>query len=341
MNKLVYLVALATVFMFGCSKEKINEQLNNDSNAKSSVKLITLSDGSKTSITMLEFSNTNAYDSTITSLEQQMETLDDAFLAQYGYLNDSLLNEKEEDAGFVYQQPLIDFENSLNFTNSMRQVYVVAEENWLDNDSLDPATDPSLTYVFGNAEMAMLNENGEVKVDSILLKLTTDGFIAFTDGDINKLIRFNNGDMTVLNEPNVVTNLDEASRSANCKSWKGENNWDSYASKKKVKKHEHFHAYWWKGTSEAQITSYKKRGRRWKKYRMNLGVANQSYFYDNDDCSTVKAQGWSRWKRKKRKSISKRFPSWGAFPVYRAKNGASVLGYFEYAGHSNNDWLSW
>jgi len=339
MRKLVYLVAFATVFMFGCSKEKIQEHADNSSS--SSVKLITINDGSRTTITMLEFSSTIAYDSILKSLEQQQDVLEDAFINQYGYLDDSLLNEKEDEIGYNDQQAFIDFENSLNFTNSMRLVYVAAEENWLDNDSLDPATDPSNIYTFGNAEMAMLNEGGEVKIGTSLLKLTKDGFVEFTDGDVNKLIRFNNGDMTVLDEPNVVTSLDEASRSANCKPWKGENNEHKYATKKKVKKHEHFHAYPWKGTSEVQITSYKKRGRRWKRYRINLGVANQSYFYDNDDCSTVKAQGWSGWKRKNRKSISKRVASWGAFPVYRAKNNASVLGYFEYAGHSNNDWLSW
>ncbi len=341
MKKNIYLVVLATIFMFGCSKETTNEQLSNDS--YSSVKLITLSDGSKTSITsitMLEYTTTDAYDSTIKSLEQQMETLDDAFLAQYGYLNDSLLNEKEEEVRFIYQQPLIDFENSLNFTNSMRQFFIVEEENWLDNDILDFANDPSNTYVFSIAEMAMLNKNGEVKIGTSLLKLVKDGFVEFIDGDINKLIRFNNGDMTVLDEPNVITNLDEGSRSANCKSWKGKDVYDPYAYKKKVKMHVHFHAYPWKGTSEAQITSYKKRGSKWKKYRMSLGVANQSYFYDSD-CSTVKAQEWSGWERKKRKSINKRVRRWGAFPGYRAKNWSSVFGYYEYASKSNNLVLSW
>lgn len=342
MNKFVYLVALATIFMFGCSKEKIKEQSGNNDNANSSIKLITLSNGNRTTINMLKFPSTEAYDFTITNLEQQMETLDDAFLNQYGYLNDNLLNDKEDEVGFVYQQPLIDFENSLNFTNSMRQVFVVAEENWLDNDSLDPSTDPSNIYTFGNAEMAMLNEGGEVKIGTSLLKLTKDGFVEFTDGDVNKLVRFNNGDMSVLNEPNVVTNIDEASRSADCKSWKGEENWDEYVrNKKKVKMHEHFHAYPWKGTSEAQITSYKKKGHRWKRYRINLGVANESAFYDNNDCDNLLYQGWRGWKRKRRKSLSRHNASWGSFPMYRAENNLSVVGYYEYAGHSNNDVLSW
>jgi hypothetical protein len=335
MKKIIYFVALATIFMFGCSKEKINEQQNNDS--YSSVKLITLSDGSKTSITMLEFSSINAYDSTIKSFERQMERLDDAFLAQYDYLNDSLLNEKEEDVGFIYQQPLIDFENSLNFTNSMRQVFVVAEENWLDNDSLDMATDPSNTYIFSIAEMAMLNTGGEVKIGTSLLKLVKDGFVVFTDSDINKLIRFNNGDMTVLDEVNVVTSLNGDRGS--CTWWKGKNYPHYYANKKKVIRHVHFHAYPWKGVSKAKITSYKKRGSKWKKYRTNLGVANQSYLRDRD-CDP-KIQGWTGWKYKRAKSIKKGFTVWGAFPGLRAENGKSVYGRFVYPGNSNTRVLAW
>ena len=108
-----------------------------------------------------------------------------------------------------------------------------------------------------------------------------------------------------------------------------------------MKKHVHFHSWPWKGTGQAEITSYKKSGNNWDKYRMDLGVANQSYFYDKDDCSTIKKQGWTGWKRKKAKSINKEFTSWGAFPCYRAKNYVSITGSFEYASNSNYEVLSW
>ncbi len=338
MRKIIYLFAIGSFIMFGCSKEETNEQVFN--NSTGNVKLITLSDGNRTTLTMLEFSDINAYETTLADLEEKLEMHDDSFIQEYGYLDDEALNDKEEEIGFNDQLPLIEFENQLGFQNSMRKAFVIAEKEWLNNEVLDPATDPSNTYVFGNAEMALLNEGGEVKIGKSLLKLTKDGFVEITDGDMNKLVRFDNGDMSVLDEPNVKTNLDEASRSANCKSWKGEDNTDKYSSDKKVIKHEHFHAYPWKGTSEAQITSYKKRGSGWVKYRMNLGVANQSYFYDND-CGSIESLGWTGWKRKKKKSISQHFASRGAFPAYRAKNNVSVIGFFEYAGKSNYDVLSW
>lgn len=50
---------------------------------------------------------------------------------------------------------------------------------------------------------------------------------------------------------------------------------------------------------------------------------------------------WSGWKHKNNKCIEKNNTSWGAFPQYRAENGASVLGYFEYAYISDNLWLTW
>ena len=334
-------ILLSTLFfIISCNKEIIPNDNNTNSNIKV-VKLITLTSGYKTSITMLEFSDTNAYDSILSDLYQQVETHEDAFIAQYDSLNDSLLNAKEEEIGYNDQQPLIDFENSLGFTNSMRQVYDVDVEDWLNHDTLDSITDPDNTYVFDIEEMAMLNTGGEVKIGTAILKLTNEGFIEFTDGDVNKLARFNSGDMTVLNEPNVITSLTENSRSSNCKWWKGKNIWDKYASKRKVKKHLHFHAYPWKGTSSVRITSYKKRGRRWKRYRMYMGVQNTSEFYDRNDCDNKIFQEASIWRRKKKKTIRKHCTGWGAFPGYRAKNWFSVVGQFEYSGKYNYEVLSW
>jgi hypothetical protein len=290
---------------------------------------------------MLEFSSIAAYDSTITALENQINSHDDSFLAQYASLDEEAVNAKEVEVGFVYQQPLIDFENSYKITNSMRQVFVAEEANWLNNEILDLATDPSNIYVFDIAEMSLLNEKGEVKIGNSLLKLTKGGFIEITDGDINILIRIDNGDMSALAEPNVVTNIDEASRSGDCAWWKGKDFGHEYVTgSKKVIKHVHFHAYPWEGVSEAEITSYKKSGSKWVKYRINLGVANQSYFMNNE-CNTTLAQEWSGWKRKNAKSISKRVVFWHAFPQYRAENGQSVTGYFEYDSYGNYLVLTW
>lgn len=324
MNKIIYALLIPIFFVFSCSKEKVNQSTPTQI---------------KGSVRMLEFSSPKEYDETIELLVQKMDKWNDDFVSKYSALTVDELNEKEDEIGFNDQQPLIDFEKSKGFS-SMRQAFFTEEEEWLNHEELDPALDPSNRYSFSEEEMALLNKEGEVKIGESILKLTENGYIEFTDGDIDKLDRYNNGDLSVLSEPGVKTNI-EMERSSGCKAWIKKKNTHYYAPKKYVKRHVHFHAYPWKGTSDTRIVSYKKKRKRWRRYRMRLGVANQNYFYDSGDCDNIGIGGFSGWKRKTRKSLNKHFADWNAFPTYRAKNGASVLGSFEYAGFAYSMWLSW
>jgi len=339
MKKIIYLSFAVVFLMTNCKKEGPNVQVNKS--ALPNVKLVTLSDGTRTSsISMLEFTNVTWFFAIMDSLAARVEAEDDAFLSQWGYLSDSLLNLKEEQIHFEYQQPLIDFEDYLDFTNSMRQTFVQEEAAWLNHDSLDFSQDPSRDYPFSIVEMTLLNAGGEVKIGNALLKLTKYGFVYFTDGSVQKLIRFNDGDMTVLQDTTVITNLLEASRSGDCTSWKPKDDFDDYETNKRVKRHVHFHAYPWGGMSQAEITSYKKQNGSWKKYRIDLGVRDYSIFYDSD-CNSVSHQECTPWKRKKDSKINKEVRAYGAFPGHRAKNDVSVEGDFEYANKSNYMMLSW
>lgn len=326
MKRLFLVSVISLLFVYSCTKERTEQPTNTN------VKL-------STSKTMLEFSNPQEYDETIELLVQKMDKWNDEFVDKYSSLSDEELNQKEEELGFNDQQPLIDFENSKGFS-SMRQAFFLEEEEWLNHEELDPTTDPSNKYTFSEEEMALLNKNGEVKIGKSILKLTENGYIEFTDGDLEKLKRYNSGDMSVLSDPSVSTNIDMA-RSSTCKAWKKRQDTDKYASNKKVTRHVHFHAYPWKGTSDSRLVSYKKRRRHWRRFRMNLGVASQNYWYNSGDCDNVGVQAFSGWKEKNRKSLNKHFADWNAFPTYRAKNGASVLGYYKYAGKNNSMILSW
>jgi len=55
----------------------------------------------------------------------------------------------------------------------------------------------------------------------------------------------------------------------------------------------------------------------------------------------IRAQLWSGWKYKKAKSIEQNNSSWGAFPQYRAEKNVSIIGYYQYAGYSNQEVLTW
>lgn len=345
MKKLISILMIAAIFLAACSKEKLNEQpLNQTTDVFNEISLVTLTDGSKsTGITMLEFTSVEHYENTIAALEALVEQHEDSFLNTWSSLNDDALNAKEEEEGFVDYQPLIDFENAYNIPSSMRQAFELAESDWLDNEELDTETDPSKVYSFDMAEMTLLNADGEVKIGDVLLKLTNKGFVKIDNVDVATLIRIKEGDVSAYLEPTVTTNIDfdgGMKSGSDCAGWKGKDYWDEYVTNsKKVKLHVHFHSYPWKGVSKAEITSYKKSGSKWKKYKMNLGVANQSYFRDNN-CSGSLAM-WSGWKHKKRKSIKKGNTSWGAFPQYRAENGTSVFGQFQYAGFSSTRVLVW
>lgn len=161
MKKLVYLIVIA-IFMASCSKEKFTEQ--QPVNNQGEIKVVTLTDGSKTSVTLLEFSSVKHYEETITALETQMEQHEDAFLAAWGSLSDDALNAKEVEVGFVDHHPLIIFENYYNIPVTLRQVYVEVEELWLNNEELNIETYPKKKYPFSVVEITLLNGNGEVKI---------------------------------------------------------------------------------------------------------------------------------------------------------------------------------
>lgn len=338
MKNFVYLIVIA-IFMASCSKEKSVEQ--QPTNYQGEIKLVTLTAGNKTGVTLLEFSSIEHYEATIAALETQMEQHEDAFLAAWSSLSDDALNAKEAEVGFVDHQPLINFENYYNIPVTLRQVFVAAEDLWLNNEELNIETYPKMKYPFSVVEMTLLNGNGEVKIGDKIIKLTEKGFVEIRNLDVATLIRINEGDETAYSEPTVTTNIEfDGGGKGECTNWKGKDYPHEYVSgSKKVIKHVHFHSYPWKGVGCAEITSYKKKGSSWKKYKMDLGVAVQSYFRDNN-CSGSAAQ-WSGWKYKKAKSIEKNNSNWGAFPQYRAEKNVSIIGYFQYAGYSNQNVLTW
>ena len=339
MKKSIFIISLFALIMTGCSKEKNIDPISNNAPTDfSNVKVITYNNGLKTGITMFEFPSISVYERAISILNQQMKTYDSTFFVQYSKWSEEAYDAKQTEVGYNEQQPLIDAEMSLSFVNSMRQSYVAIENTWMSNTDLEMATYPKKEYPFSFAEMTLLNSSGEVKIGNALLKLTKNGYLWITDGSFTTLSSYNNGDMSVLNLTTVQTNLNETSGNG-CSSWVGEDNQHGYASNRKVIKNVHHHAYPWKATESAEITSYKHHWYGWAKYAISLGVACQSYYKDNS-CSPS-TQMWSGWKREHQKSIEKNNTIWGSYLGLRAQNNASAYGSFEYAGFANGECLSW
>ena len=256
----------------------------------------------------------------------------------YGNLSDSLINLKEEEINYNDQASLETFENQMGFTNSMRQTFIPLEESWLNDTILNMSSYPGELYPFSYTEMALLNSNGEVKIGNSFLVLSADGYVEFTDGDTSKLIQYRNGDTTVLSTQNVKYYFHEASSS--CSGWKNQYYIIHESTKEHAIVHLHFHAYPWKGVSEAQITSYKYKNGKFKKYRTQLGVKNGSVFYCKDCMEIIFGQS-TPFKRKKAKSLSQHVANWSGLSGNRAKNNVSVCGLFEYYELEFSRTLEW
>ena len=332
------LIGAAMTFT-SCEKEAVLPQ-----NESSGISLVTLRSANNQSITMLEFESTEEYDNTIEMLEQKVERLEDAFVEKYKDLNDEDLNAMEERIGYNDRQALIDFVKSKHFTNSMLFAFLEAEQKWLNNEVLDEKTAPSNVYVVEEAEMALLNEKGEVKIAGEIIKITPNGVVVFSDASVDNVVAYNEGKLDLLTTENVradFTSIQEKSGS-DCHWWKGKTHpkeYDGY--RKKVRIHRHFHKYPWKATSVTRIGSYKKRGSKWKRYRTKIGVDNQSYFYHKENCSTRTFTSYDPLCIKRRKAKRSRNTNKGAYTKDRAKKYESVFGNYKYPGYSVNAVLWW
>lgn len=326
--------------LFSCNKSE--EDLNPILESKGSIKVVNLKTTNKNDIVMLEFSSSQLFNQTMDLLKSQIEEFDSVFLAEYGYLDDSLLNVKEDEIGHDEWKPIDDFVNYYGFSNSMKDAFERAEQEWLDNVYLDTINHPHLKFNFSIEEMALLNADGEVKIGDSILKLTQNGFVYITDGDVSKLIRVRDEDWTVLNDPNVISNIDQNKGTcSSCSGWRSFSDWDYYDNdKKKVYKNITFHNYPWYVRSTTKIVSYKKKWNgNWKRYRRLLGAVNQVYQWPSD-CSGSPNSYYSGWKYKTRKSYSRSNTTWGAWLNYTTKPGYCYGGYY-YAGNYKYLVLMW
>lgn len=336
-----YFILTTMVILFvSCEKEQSNSLPNNNID---NIKLIKFDNGMKSDVTILQFSTWDHYFNTIAQLEINVDQYVNQFSSQYLSLTDDQYNNLIDSLGFNEQYPLNQFESNLNFKKSLRSVFMNLESIWLDNDSLVFANAPQNKYPFTLEEMTLLNEFGEVMIGIGILKVMKDGFIFITDGDLETLNKFNNNDKTVVNQNNVISNLKTGVDEADCKLWKFETNYFTYASEqKKVNYHSHFHSYPSHCVSNVELTSYyKNNSGNWRRYSLNMTLENKTFFFDSDckHISTILEPNRSR----RTSNLNNR--CWTLNPTVlekHAKNNASVSGNY-YFGTNPPIWdvLSW
>lgn len=274
------------------------------------------------SSTMLSFDSWTEFDQTVTSLEDQVDTADDRFLSGTDNMTDDALNAYEEQQGYNVSQPLIDFENSLGFTNSLRKTYNALESSYLAEDVLDDAKDPDLKYMFSEEELSLVNTNQEVMVAGQIYKFSLDGY-AIYDSSYNQISSFSTS----------------STERGSCKTWKSSTSYHEYIpNAKKVKRTVTIRSAPFYCKSKAKIVSYAKRASGWKRWRTRLCVGVQAYHYSPTKCDTYIHSGNSGTKCKRRKSLKKTMTDWN---YYSAKNAVSIYGNFQYNGYSSTYVLQW
>ncbi len=290
--------------------------------------------------TMLSFPTFDDFEQTLNFLEQELENHEDAFVLKYENNSDDELDSLEEVVGFNSQQPLIDFENEHNFQFSLRKLYNELEENWLDNEELDPATDPDNEFAFDEIMQTLLNDNQEIMIEGKVFSFGKEGKDYEITGDFTNSLNSVNSNSVSESDPNIKSYTYVTYGGPACRNWAGNDFYHDYAYKRKVKKRLVIRSVPFFCKTKAQIKSYKKKRRRWKKHRTRLGVGLQTYLKDNN-CERTVRQGWKDKSIKSRKTRTVRMHDWGFGYALKAKNAQSVYGVFYYNGNNANHVLSW
>lgn len=269
---------------------------------------------------MLSFDTWQEFESTAVTLENQVDVYEDNFLVGTENMTEDDLNAYEERVGFNPQQPLVDFENGLAFTNSLRVQYNNEEAVFLADDVLLDSKDPDLKTLFSDEELSLLNNRQEVMVAGEIYRFDTEGY-------------------SIYNTSFVETFNSRGTAGSGCTSWKESHSYLNYNSNsRRVKRIDVIRSVSFYCKTKARVVNYKKKNSGWKRHRTNLGVAVQAYLYTPRTCARRELTAFSGYKRKKRRALTKVMTNWAH---YSALNGTSVIGYFEYSGNSSTYALQW
>ncbi len=334
---LIPILFLSLILLNSCSKEDAiaNDVANSTQEIQKVVFEVPGAKSISTSGTMLSFSSFEEFESTVSNLVDLVDAHEDVFVRQYAELSDEELNAIELTTGFVSQQPLIDFENQYSFTNSLRKKYNELEAIWLNNEELDPTTDPDNTIYFSAAEQTLINEHQEVMVaGKVYVFSKMSNTFEVHDEYGASLAKINNNE-DVSQDPNI-TSYEKSSGS--CTTWKSQEDFHTYITNYKAKRIITFRSLPQYTKSKAKVISYKKSGNSWTRYRTNLYVSVQTYL-KGSDCATTVKQGYGN-KSKRRKELKKTLTDWGNNTL-RAKNGQSVFANYGYNGYSSSKVLAW
>lgn len=245
---------------------------------------------------MLEFDDIATFLNTLDMLEQQADAYDDNFLAQWKHLNESEIDDKEDQLGFNPDQPYINFERSYPGFTSLRKVIANQVTTWLSHSSLDDKNDPEDHFIIDDELRAVLNVNAQVKIGKSLFQMTRFGYVEITDGNFNTLDLVASTDASLVNLPTVLIgggyygstsgNNNTPNPPSGCRTDIDDEHYYYPANNRRIKAQQKMKGYSgiWGSKIKAKTHHYKKKNGKWKK-RRGLITAEISYESVNQYCN--------------------------------------------------------
>ena len=313
------------------------------------------------------FNNEQSYNNYTEQLEAEVESWDDAFVTQWGHLNEDQLNEKEDELNFDSEKPLTDFENETGLV-SLRQKYLQEEDNWLSNEVLDIENHPDNkpVYDFDESEMTLLNHLAEVQIGTTIIKKLNQNQIEFLNSeatrqimagrdipfndvgpgdhivigeeDYDALIDFNNGDYSIIYNDNVGISSGNATTTCSFRKFESED--FSISSDKFImtKIKVRGPSLGWNGKIKAKIKSYKDGFFGWRRWRTNIAAGAKGNVY-NENCNNTPTNinNWTSTKKRKKRVYKWRNSS---FESHKVENGG-MTGMFRHNNIVKELILTW
>lgn len=282
----------ATVTISSCSKEEITtpSNVNNTPQAKQGVDYIPDLNDCFTGITLFDgyirFDNIASFRATIECLEEKTNAMESDFLADWGHLSDSLINDKEDEIEYHPELVYEAFETHFGI-NSLRQKLNADEEAWLDNIPLDTNSSSIPNHVIGDKEFqTVLSELGIFLLEDTIYYIEPEGdyyrilnkdltildsLIQGIWGGKNRNVEFNNAN------GDVSRSSCKASKSSGWK-WKY-NSSGTYGMKFKSG----FYNIWPKTTVYSDTEAKKRKNGKYKAYRgtINAYFGGTAYNYSS------------------------------------------------------------
>lgn len=330
--------------MLSCNNEDSTIE-KKEATAEAKVNLVSFKSGSENSrggtliSNMLEFESWQDFEETANMLDQQVEVYDDAFVTQYDKLTLDQLNDTEVEVNFNNQQPLINFENSIGFTNSLRKRFNTENEIYLNDEILDESKNPNLTLAFSNGELALVNDKQQVKIGEEIFEFNQNGYVSISQDYEENLTLLASNSSSLANQTGVTVSNNSTNNS--CTGWKATRSDHPYASGKFAQRVAKIRSVPFYTKTEKMTINYKKNRRnRWKEARTHQSVDIYHSLADVD-CNKNGVGGskpMNTYKKKKRRDIH--LAEWGN-PKMKAQNGGSLGGNHRYSGITTYYTLSW